>query len=121
MAIIEPNMPRSMPITMSPAYVPASTCAGRSNERNFRLFWSLGMTTARPPLSATTARTEPKSASSRPSIMNGPRMKPLDAPTRRMIAISRRRAEMARRMVLLMNTNAMNARSATSTIAPMRR
>ena len=60
-------------------------------------------------------RTEPMSAWSTPSMMNGPRMKPLDAPTRRWMAISRRRAEMERRIVLLMNTKATNVSSATST------
>ena len=49
-----------------------------------------------------------------PSMRKGPRMKPFDAPTRRMMAISLRRARMARRMVLLMNTMAMKIKSAMS-------
>ena len=74
-----------------------------------------------PALSTMTASAEPMRASSMPSIMNGPRMKPFEAPTRRMIAISRRRAEMARRIVLLMKTKAMNASITTNAIAAMRR
>ena len=66
------------------------------------------------------ARSEPKSACSTPSVMNGPRMKPFDAPTRRMMPISRRRAVMERRMVLLMKMNAMNVSSATSTTHAIR-
>ena len=60
------------------------------------------------------ARAEPMTACIAPSIRKGPRMKPLLAPTRRMMAISLRRAKIARRMVLLMNTNAMKMSKAMS-------
>ena len=73
-----------------------------------------------PPASAAMARSAAMSDSSTPSVTNGPRMKLLEAPTRRMMAISRRRAVMARRIVLLMNTKATNVSMTTSATAPTR-
>ena len=73
-----------------------------------------------PTCRAMMAKMAPSNASMAPSATNGPRIKLFEAPTRRMMAISRRRAEMARRMVLLINTKATKMSSTMSTAAPMR-
>ena len=91
-----------------------------SNERKLRVSDSLPRRALLPAASAPMARSAAIRASSVPSIRKGPRMKPLEAPTSLMMAISRLRAVMARRMVLLMNTKATKVSSATSTTAAMR-
>ena len=53
-------------------------------------------------------------------MKNGPRMKLFEAPTRRMMPISARRAMIERRIVLLMNTKATKMSSTTRAAATMR-
>ncbi len=84
------------------------------------LYESLSSSAAEPKCRATMARSAPRTASRVPSRMKGPRMKLLEAPTRRMMPISRRRAVMARRIVLLMKTNDTKVSSKTSATAAMR-
>ena len=84
------------------------------------LYESLSNSAAEPKCKATMAKIAPRMASSVPSRMKGPRMKPLEAPTKRMMPISRRRAVMARRIVLLMKTNDTKVRRSTRATAAMR-
>lgn len=93
-------------------YTPGSTDSGRK----LTMFSSAGKTVTRTIESTMIANTAPTSACSAPSVTNGPRMKPLVAPTSRMIEISRLRARIARRIVLLRKTSEMNTRSTTATI-----